>query len=92
MPEKRLHAIVKGRTQGVCFRDFAKKEALILRLKGYVKNLPDGSVEVIAEGSEEKLGKLLAKLYEGPINAEVIEIEKEVSEAMNEFKTFSISF
>ncbi len=92
MPEKRLHTIVKGRVQGVCFRDFAKREALILRLKGNVKNLSDGSVEVIAEGSEEKLGKLLAKLYEGPINAEVTEIEKEITEAQGGFKTFSISF
>ncbi len=86
----RLEAIVSGRVQGVGFRAFVEVEALLLGLKGYVKNLPDGSVEVVSEGDEEKLEKLLAKLEHGNPLARVHEIRLDWSGAKGEFSGFTI--
>jgi acylphosphatase len=51
----RLRAVVHGYVQGVGFRFFARREALMLGLRGYTRNLPDGSVEVVAEGQRQQL-------------------------------------
>ena len=70
-------ARVKGRVQGVGFRYSTYREALRLRLNGWVRNAADGSVEVWAEGSPEKLSRLLAWLYKGPQFSRVDAVEKE---------------
>lgn len=57
-----LKAIVHGRVQGVGFRSTTRHYALQLGLKGTVKNLPDGSVEICAQGSKESLQRLIHKL------------------------------
>lgn len=53
-----MRMLFSGRVQGVCFRAFARDEARRLGLRGTVRNLPDGRVEVLAEGSPEKLKEL----------------------------------
>lgn len=63
---ERLHAIVRGRVQGVGYRVFALREATRLGLAGYVANLADGSVEVVAEGPADDLDALEERLAEGP--------------------------
>ncbi len=65
MPRKRLEAKVFGLVQGVGFRYFVRVNALKLNLEGYAKNLPDGSVEVVAEGEEKDLMGLLDLLKKG---------------------------
>jgi acylphosphatase len=71
-----LHAIVKGRVQGVFFRDFTKRNASDLGLTGYVRNLRDGkSIEVIAEGKLGKLEELLNLLHKGPTAAQVEKVD-----------------
>jgi acylphosphatase len=90
--EKRLHAVIRGGVQGVFYRKFTETEALKLNLKGYVRNMPDGSVEVVAEGNEKKLSLLLRRLYEGPAAAQVTGVEKEITEAKGGFTTFSVKF
>ena len=62
----RLVALVKGRVQGVGYRAFAQKKALELGLSGYAENLPDGRVEVVAEGPKEALELFLHHLKQGP--------------------------
>jgi acylphosphatase len=57
-----LHAIIKGRVQGVGFRAAAAKHAKKLNLKGAVRNLPDESVEIYAQGSQKNLEQLLENL------------------------------
>ncbi|MHC1566895.1 MAG: acylphosphatase [Candidatus Syntropharchaeia archaeon] len=69
--KSRVHVYVSGRVQGVFFRHFTRSEAISLGLTGWVKNLRDGRVEVVAEGEEEDLQKFLDRLREGPRGAMV---------------------
>ncbi|MFX0013301.1 MAG: acylphosphatase [Promethearchaeota archaeon] len=55
---KRVRIYVTGRVQGVFFRVYTRNFARQLSIRGYVRNLPDGRVEIVAEGSEESLKKL----------------------------------
>jgi acylphosphatase len=68
---KRLHVVVRGRVQGVGFRWFARKTAERLGLAGWVKNLADGSVEVVAEGDQSALDAFRQALRSGPRGAAV---------------------
>lgn len=67
---------VRGRVQGVGYRYFALKRAEELGLSGFVRNMPDGSVEVIAEGEDARLSQFEARLKEGPSFARVEEVER----------------
>ncbi|RMA93337.1 acylphosphatase [Hydrogenothermus marinus] len=87
-----LHAIVKGKVQGVYYRKFTKETADRLGLKGWVKNLPDGTVEVVAEGDEDKLKELLENLYKGPPLAEIIDIDYEFLNKDGGFTDFEIRY
>ncbi len=66
-----LKAIVCGRVQGVCFRAFVTGWAINLDLTGYVHNLPDGTVEVQAEGARKQLIEFAGQLETGPPGARV---------------------
>ena len=66
-----LQAIVYGRVQGVFFRSFVTRQAEELALTGYVRNLPEGTVEVCAEGERDKLEELVGYLKVGPPAARV---------------------
>lgn len=79
--EHRLHAIVHGRVQGVGYRATTIGEARILGLAGWVCNCHDGTVEVLAEGSEAKLKIFLAYLHRGPFGAAVTSVVEDWSEA-----------
>ena len=59
-------AIVSGRVQGVGFRYFVQRTAQQLQLEGYARNLPDGTVEVAAQGDRKALDNLVAELNRGP--------------------------
>lgn len=75
-PSEALRAIVRGRVQGVGFRDFVEMRARSLGLTGYVRNLSDGrSVEVVAEGLRHDLERLIGHLHEGPSGAHVTAVE-----------------
>ena len=67
---------VTGRVQGVGYRYFVLREAERLGLAGFARNLPDGSVEVVAEGSEDVLGQLEARLRSGPSFASVAGVDR----------------
>lgn len=70
----RLVAVVRGSVQGVGFRWFVQREAARLELQGWVANRADGSVEVVAEGTEERLSQLLLQLWEGPSGSSVSDV------------------
>lgn len=88
----RLHAYVNGRVQGVFFRDFACSEGQSLGLTGWVKNLRDGRVEVVAEGERENLEKLVEKLGEGSPGSRVRNVEVVWEEFLGEFQEFRITW
>ena len=90
--KKRIECIVSGRVQMVMFRDFTCRKARGLGLVGFVKNQLDGTVNVIAEGEEKDLKKLIEMLYKGPILSKVISVEVLWGDAGNTFKEFSIQY
>jgi acylphosphatase len=69
--------LVTGRVQGVGFRWFVERRARALGLAGWVRNLPDGSVEVAAAGDDAALDALRATLREGPSGARVMAVREE---------------
>lgn len=87
-----LTAIVKGRVQGVGYRYFVYDIAQQLGLKGFVRNLRSGDVEVQAEGPEEALQKLIKALWRGPAFAQVIDVQTQMSEKEQGFTEFQITF
>jgi acylphosphatase len=92
MNERRLHASVRGVVHGVGFRYFVLEAARRLGLNGWVANRYDGSVEVVAEGPEERLESLLARLREGPRSAIVEGVDTSWSAATGEFTGFEVTF
>ena len=84
--------IIKGRVQGVYFRHHTNITANKLGLKGYVKNHPDGCVEVIAQGNDQQLKELLAFCRKGPTSADVEDVKVEYQEASKEFEGFSVRY
>jgi acylphosphatase len=92
MNERRIHASIRGVVQGVGFRCFVIQTARNLGLTGHVANRYDGSVDVVAEGAEERLEALLRQLREGPRSAIVEDIAVEWSRATGEFDGFDVSF
>ncbi len=70
-----LIARVRGRVQGVGYRFFAQRVAVSLGLRGYVRNLPGGEVETVAQGPRASLEAYLRRLWEGPYGAQVDDVE-----------------
>ncbi|MCE5198645.1 MAG: acylphosphatase [Armatimonadota bacterium] len=86
--QKRLHAVVQGRVQGVGFRYFVMETAREFQLVGIVRNLRNGDVEVIAEGEEGALEALLVALKNGPRMARVDNVHTAWSPSTGEFTSF----
>lgn len=76
--------------QGVGFRWFVEREARTLGVNGWVRNRPDGTVEVLAAGTNEQLTALYRKLREGPRAARVDDVEVEEATPLKDSKTFRI--
>ncbi len=89
---KRIICIISGRVQGVLFRDFTHRKANKIGLVGTVENLPNGTVKVIAEGSEAKLNEFLVKLKKGSLLSHVDDVRVEWSEAADTFTDFKIAY
>lgn len=90
---KRLHLKIYGKVQDVFFRDETLESALNLGLVGYVKNMPDGSLEVVAEGEEEQLKKLLEWCKIGPRLARVEKVGEKWMEVVKvSFDDFKILY
>jgi acylphosphatase len=88
----RLSAIVYGRVQGVFFRDTARRQAWALGLTGYVRNLPDGTVEVVAEGPQDTLQQLLEQIGTGPSGAQVEKVDSHWGDHSGEFDRFEVRY
>ncbi len=92
MKKIRVHLIIEGKVQGVWFRESTKRKALSLGVTGWVRNLPDGTVEVVAEGDEDKVNELVKWCHKGPPAAEVKNVKIEEEEYLGEFTTFDVVY
>ena len=89
-PQGRIMIKITGRVQGVSFRFYAKQKADELHLTGFVKNNPDDSVDIIAEGKRSELEKLSAWAKNGPEFSTVIQCETAYGQYSGEFSSFEI--
>jgi acylphosphatase len=88
-----IRAVVRGRVQGVGFREYVLNRARFLAVSGYVRNLPDGrSVEVVAEGSRSDLEQLLSYLRDGPRMSRVDAIEADWGEPTGAYEGFGVGY
>ena len=91
--EASLRVVVRGRVQGVGYRDFVYMRARFLGLRGYVRNLPDmRSLEVVAEGERASLEHLLDHLREGPRGARVDGLDVTWGEPAGRHTTFGVAY
>ena len=84
MSIRRVHVIVRGRVQGVYFRDYTRRQAQALGVSGWVCNLPDRSVEAVIEGEAGSVEAMLAWLHTGSPMSTVTAVETEEEEARGE--------
>jgi len=90
--QKRLHAVVHGRVQGVSFRYYTQQTAQKLNIVGWVRNNSDGTVEVTAEDSVEQLQQFLDFLHQGSPAAKVEKVDVIWSDARGEFSEFRVTY
>jgi acylphosphatase len=89
--DARLHVVIEGIVQGVNFRYHTRRVARSLLITGWVRNTPDGAVEVLAEGSRASLEHLLAFVRKGPASARVERITPTWLHYIGEFDAFEIA-
>jgi len=89
---ERLEAIVSGRVQLVMYRDFTRRAARALGLRGEVKNLSDGNVAVVAEGSRANLLELLVRLHKGSVLSDVKGVATAWKSAQGAYQSFEITY
>jgi acylphosphatase len=85
------HLKIRGRVQGVGFRYFTTKKAGEYGVKGWVKNMPDGTVEVFMSGEKQSVERMKRLLHSGPVSAHVTSIDELPVEGQSEaFYDFSV--
>jgi len=88
--QQRVHLVCQGRVQGVFFRASARDEARHLGLTGWVRNCPDGTVEIMVEGEVEALRDFQAWCAHGPPHARITGVETQATAATGEFDGFVV--
>ncbi len=86
----RMHAWIDGHVQGVGFRYFVRESAAALPITGWVRNLHDGRVELVAEGERGVLEKLLNGVRQGPRGSQVTEVRVDWGHGNGEFDSFRV--
>ena len=90
IPIQARRFLVRGRVQGVGFRWFVEREAHILQITGWVRNNPDGSVEVLAVGTPQQLAGLRTRLQEGPRAARVDNVNESEAVPVSGLNSFQV--
>ena len=88
--EKKIHILISGKVQGVWYRASTQKKALSLGLYGWVRNLKDGRVEMVAQGEEAQLQALLDWCKQGPEFAKVKDIDVQWSQTLETLQGFDV--
>ena len=89
---KRIHIFVTGRVQGVFFRQSTRVMAIKNNVNGWVRNLGDGQVEIVAEGQESNIDALADWCKTGPANSRVDEFELSEENSTDEFANFEVRY
>ena len=89
---KKIKIILSGRVQGVCFRYFTYELALKLNIKGYVKNLWNGNVEIVAIGFEQNVEKFLKQVKIGPPASRIDRVELQKLPDSIDYDSFKITY
>ncbi|RLE13968.1 acylphosphatase [Candidatus Aerophobetes bacterium] len=92
MGKKRVYILVEGRVQGVFFRATARDVARSLKVKGWVRNRWDGKVEMVVEGEEDAVNRMISWCHKGPPGAVVTGVKVERQDFKEEFDDFSIRY
>ena len=92
MIQKRIHIFIIGRVQGVFFRQSTKVMAIKNNLNGWVRNLDDGQVEIVAEGEKQNIETLVNWCKTGPVFSRVDEFELLEENSTSEFKNFEVRY
>ncbi len=92
MDSLRAHVIVHGFVQGVWFRASTREEALRVGVTGWVRNLPDGSVEAVFEGEKKKVEEIVGWCHRGPSGAAVSKVDISWERFRGEFSQFDIRY
>ncbi len=82
--------IVKGRVQGVGYRWYTREKARELGVNGYVRNLPNGDVEVWAEGEQQVVNELIYSLRQGPSWSQVTDVKIDEMTPQGNFNNFNV--
>jgi acylphosphatase len=82
--------VVKGTVQGIFFRQFVKEGADELGLKGFCRNLESGDVEIVVEGEDDAIERLLNKVREGPKHAQIRDVVVEKRKWSGDFEEFKV--
>lgn len=85
-----LYCVVTGKVQGVRYRAYLEDSATQLGLTGFVRNLPDGSVEVCAQGEIDTLKDFMEHIHEGSLKASVVGVDAEWRTARTTYYEFSV--
>lgn len=88
--KRHVHLKIIGRVQGVWFRASAKEQADFLNIKGWVRNLPDASVEIDAIGDAEAIEEFIRWCYKGPPGARVTDVNIEDIKTLTDYLDFKI--
>ncbi len=92
MAAKKVLLIVSGKVQGVFYRDYVRIEAENIGIQGYVRNMPDKTVEIVAAGTEAQLKKFILACRKGSFLARVEDVREESYYGSEEFDEFEIRF
>ena len=92
MKKQRVHVLIKGKVQGVFFRQALKVFAIKNNVYGWVRNLKDNRVEVLVEGDDKSVNLIIEWAHHGSANARVDEIKFNNEEFKNEFTTFEVLY
>lgn len=90
MGTRRVSLRMRGKVQGVFFRESTRLEATRLGLTGWVRNRDDGSVEAVAEGEQATLEEFIRWCHRGPQTARVTDVERVESEPTGEYRAFTV--
>lgn len=89
---KTVHIIVSGKVQGVFFRDYTRRQAQLLGVSGWVRNLPNGSVEAMIKGKKSKVNNMIEWFHTGSPLSRVTEVMADEVLPIEKLSTFEIRY